>query len=61
MGSPLSTLWAGSDGNGISFPGLTCGFRPLFASCISSILMSLDFVTLSVLNICQFWADQSHY
>ena len=52
VGSPLSTwctnnvggkLCVGSDGNGLCFPSLTCGFRPLFAPCISGILMPLDF------------------
>ena len=43
VGGPLLILWVGSDGNGLCFPGLTCGSRPLFVPCISSILMPLDF------------------
>ena len=52
MGSPLSTgcarlvgsvLCVGSVGDGLCFPGLTCGFVPLFAPCISGTLMPLDF------------------
>ena len=51
MGRPWSTgctnevggmLCIGSVDNSLCLPGLTCGFRPLFALCISSNLMLLD-------------------
>ena len=52
MGCPLSMgcaklvggiLCVGGIGNGLCLSGLTCGFIPLFAPCISGTLMPLDF------------------
>ena len=67
VGSPLSTghankvgglLCIHSVGNDLCLPSLTWGSKPLFALCISSILMPPDFfVTWSVLDICLFLAD----